>query len=92
MGPGPSGVTLLSYARDHDARLARVLVSGSSAREFAGFVRAGIAHVFVQKPWSLGEIARLVQRLVGDELAPDAVAAEQLVQVDAIHVGGARGS
>lgn len=90
MGPGPSGVTLLSYVRDHDPSRARVLVSGSSAREFAGFVRAGIAHTFVQKPWPRGVIAQVVTRLVGHSGLPaDPVASEQLVQVDAIHVGGA---
>jgi CheY-like chemotaxis protein len=70
LGAGPSGIELLAEVRQRHPGCARILVSAiMDPRAAQQSVRDQISHVFIEKPWRLGEVRSAACRLAGLEAA-----------------------
>lgn len=65
LGVGPNGLAVLAAARKNHPTCTRILVSGEmDASEVEGALRTGLAHLFVPKPWSSGELREALGSLL----------------------------
>jgi DNA-binding NtrC family response regulator len=65
LGPGPDGLQVLRYARDHFPETARILVTGSIGEDRAReAIRTSVAHYVFLKPWEPGALVEAARALL----------------------------
>lgn len=68
LGPGRDGLDLLREISEQLPEAWRLMITGLVEDALADdVVRAGIAHLCLQKPWSFGSVARTVRDLLAEE-------------------------